>query len=1216
MSNPSMPNNSEPPSFPQIKQHLEGDRNQAIGQVLGGIVVYVSGGQAVFQSASTATASSTSKATSSEIGSNPYKGLMAFQETDGDRFFGREKQIAALWEKFRSLHETEGAIRVLPIYGPSGSGKSSLARAGLIPELARRPLPGCDRARVAILVPGTHPLEALATVLARIATDDPAPVAKTREFVEELKRKNSVGEYDGLRRIADVIPNIHRSPLIILIDQAEEVNTLCEDQAERSAFVRNLLYASADRSERVSVIVTLRSDFLGETQKYPTLNRLFSDQGFLVPVMSKEELQQAIRQPAKLAGHPLDEATIDLLIEQTHGREGALPLLQFALTRIWEGLLEGIVPATTLEQIGGVGGALAGEAQRIYDSLPPTEQAIARRVFLGLVQLGEGTKDTRRRVPVERLMSYLDKPEQVKLVIERFAEPGVRLITCAVGNQGRETAEVTHEALFDHWQLLRQWLNQSRDDLRFQRRLEDAAQHWHQNNRPDGNLWRPPDLDLLRQYQQRAGDNLTPLQLEFFKASERSKNHQKQLWRLGIGGLVASLLFMIYQLQQAQRQQVEQLALTADALLASQPVIAEINAIAAIGLEQSIFVRFPNNPMSVAAHNSLLETLQVNREQNLLQHKNEIYFVVFSPDGKTIACSGRDKTIWLWDAQTVQPIGKPLVGHENEVWSIAFSPDGKTIASGSVDKTVRLWNAQTGQLIRQPLRGHKDAVYSVAFSPDGKTIASGSVDKTVRLWNAQTGQLIGNPLQGHENAIYSVVFSPDGKMIASSGADRTIRLWDARTRQQIGKPLRGHEDAISSIAFSPDGKTIVSGSEDTTIRLWNLQTEQPLGSPLRGHEDAVYSVAFSPDNKTIVSSGVDKTVRLWDRQTEQAIGRPLVGHGDDVRTVAFSPDGKTIASGSLDKTVRLWNIRADQPIGKPLVGHEDDVKDVVFSPDGKMIASGSRDKTVRLWDAQTGQPVGKTLVGHRATVFAVAFSPDGKTIVSGSRDRTVRLWDVQTGQPIGQPLRGHENVVFAVAFSPDGKTIASGSSDKTVRLWDVQTGQPIGQPLRGHEDEVFAVAFSPDGKTIASGSRDRTVRLWDVQTGQPIGQPLRGHEDEVFAVAFSPDGKTVATSSLDKTARLWDVQTGQPIGQPLRGHEDEVFAVAFSPDGKTIATSSGDKTVRLWPIDWALSWQSLLWSTCKQLRYHPSLTAPQNKVAREAKQTCDRYVWSKERNAP
>ena len=555
-------------------------------------------------------------------------------------------------------------------------------------------------------------------------------------------------------------------------------------------------------------------------------------------------------------------------------------------------------------------------------------------------------------------MSYLDKPEQVKLVIERFAEPGVRLITCAVGNQGRETAEVTHEALFDHWQLLRQWLNQSRDDLRFQRRLEDAAQHWHQNNRPDGNLWRPPDLDLLRQYQQRAGDNLTPLQLEFFKASERSKNHQKQLWRLGIGGLVASLLFMIYQLQQAQRQQVEQLALTADALLASQPVIAEINAIAAIGLEQSIFVRFPNNPMSVAAHNSLLETLQVNREQNLLQHKNEIYFVVFSPDGKTIACSGRDKTIWLWDAQTVQPIGKPLVGHENEVWSIAFSPDGKTIASGSVDKTVRLWNAQTGQLIRQPLRGHKDAVYSVAFSPDGKTIAS----------------------------------------------------------------------------------------------------------------------------------------------------------------------------GSLDKTVRLWNIRADQPIGKPLVGHEDDVKDVVFSPDGKMIASGSRDKTVRLWDAQTGQPVGKTLVGHRATVFAVAFSPDGKTIVSGSRDRT-------------------------------------------VRLWDVQTGQPIGQPLRGHEDEVWSVAFSPDGKTIVSGS-------------------------------------------LDKTARLWDVQTGQPIGQPLRGHEDEVFAVAFSPDGKTIATSSGDKTVRLWPIDWALSWQSLLWSTCKQLRYHPSLTAPQNKVAREAKQTCDRYVWSKERNAP
>lgn len=296
-----------------------------------------------------------------EIGPNPYKGLLAFQEEDSDRFFGREKQIEQLWNRFHSLHESDSTIRLLPIYGPSGSGKSSLARAGLIPELARRPLPGYAQARVAVLVPGTHPLEALASVLAQVATNDPTPVTKTREFALELEQANFEGDYDGLRRIANVLLNINVSPLIVLVDQFEEVYSLCKNLAEREAFIGNLLTGASDRSGHVSVIVTLRSDFLGETQKHPGLNRLFAEQGFLVPVMDEEDLRQAIRQPAELAGHPLDNATIELLIKETQGRDGALPLLQFALTRIWSGLAEGKEPAQTLKAIGGVGGALAGK---------------------------------------------------------------------------------------------------------------------------------------------------------------------------------------------------------------------------------------------------------------------------------------------------------------------------------------------------------------------------------------------------------------------------------------------------------------------------------------------------------------------------------------------------------------------------------------------------------------------------------------------------------------------------------------------------------------------------------------------------------------------------------------------------------------------------------------------------------------------------------------
>lgn len=464
-----------------------------------------------------------------EIRPNPYKGLLAFQETDGEYFFGRDKQIEQLWQKFRRLSELDSTIRLLPIYGPSGSGKSSLARAGMIPALAKRPLPGYAQARVAVLVPGTHPLEALASVLARVATDDLTPVAKTREFAGELKQVNDAGLYDGLRRIADVLPDIAISPLIVLVDQFEEVYSLCEQQEERDAFISNLLTGASDRSKHISVIVTLRSDFLGETQKHPILNRLFAQQGFLVPTMDQEELRQAIRQPAELAGHPLDSAIIELLIKDTEGREGALPLLQFALTRIWEGLTEGKEPTETLKAIGGVGGALAGEAQRIYDSLScEQEKEIARRVFLGLVQLGEGTKDTRRRTEIQKVVSHRDNLEQVKQVMARFSSPGARLITLAA-NANAETAEVTHEALFDHWQLLNNWLDSSRSDLRFERRLDEAIRYWEEQSRPEGNLWRPPDLDLLKRYHQRLGEQMTRLQMEFFNASlEAVEKAQKE----------------------------------------------------------------------------------------------------------------------------------------------------------------------------------------------------------------------------------------------------------------------------------------------------------------------------------------------------------------------------------------------------------------------------------------------------------------------------------------------------------------------------------------------------------------------------------------------------------------------------------------------------------------------------------------------------------------
>ena len=450
--------------------------------------------------------------TAGEIGPNPYKGLLAFQESDSDRYFGREEQIEKLWNLFRALHENttqpEAPLRLLPILGPSGSGKSSLARAGLIPELALRPIPGKSQARVAVLVPGSHPVEALATVLARMATLDPIPAAKTKEF-EGLLKEASGGSYDGLRRIANVLPGISVSPLVVLVDQFEEVYSLCKDKEERQIFIDNLIHAASDSAGYVSVIITLRSDFLSETQRHPALNQIIaSPNHVIVPAMSEKELRRAITKPAENAGHALDDAVVTLLLKDTYGREGALPLLQFALTRIWEGLKKGVEPVKTLENIGGVGGALAQEAQRIFDNLNDEEQKIARRVFLGLVQLGEGASDTRRRADVDNLVGYKEQPESVKRVIDRFAHPGVRLVTVS-SESGIETAEVTHEALFANWGKMKEWLDSSRSDIRFGRRLEAAAVEWRQNNKSKGYLLRGKQLQDAQVFRKQQNLNLT-----------------------------------------------------------------------------------------------------------------------------------------------------------------------------------------------------------------------------------------------------------------------------------------------------------------------------------------------------------------------------------------------------------------------------------------------------------------------------------------------------------------------------------------------------------------------------------------------------------------------------------------------------------------------------------------------------------------------------------
>ena len=455
------------------------------------------------------------------VGPNPYKGLLYFEEADGNRFFGRERLTGELYARLAALLEAEeGRARILPVLGPSGCGKSSLVRAGLVPRLATERTAWLSEPRVLVLTPGPHPLEALARPLARLATGDMAPVAETDEFLRILSDSS---RNDGLRRIVDALPSLGPARLILVVDQFEELYVTPPApreresfQSERDRFVATLMEAATDRGGRLLALTVLRSDFFGATQCHPELNAQIAHWGFLVPGMGKEELEAAIRKPAELALPPyrFGTAFVQLLIDDALGHPGTLPLLQFALQRVWDALPED--PGDTLTKLGGVGGAVAAEAENVFGSLSNEDQAIARRAFLAMVNLGEGTPDTRRRAKLDEITTLASSAEQEHWVLARFARPEARLITLSQEPDSGITFEVAHETLIRRWDRLREWLHEGRDDQRLLHRAREAAEFWAQKK---GSLWRSFELEQLREFAQRAPQDITAGLARFLGAS-------------------------------------------------------------------------------------------------------------------------------------------------------------------------------------------------------------------------------------------------------------------------------------------------------------------------------------------------------------------------------------------------------------------------------------------------------------------------------------------------------------------------------------------------------------------------------------------------------------------------------------------------------------------------------------------------------------------------
>lgn len=1079
----------------------------------------------------------------------PYKGLLFFDESDSELFFGREALTSQLVGHVMDLAMDAGT-RFLAVVGASGSGKSSLVRAGLALALKRAGWEVC------IFTPTASPLKMLETNLHAVR-----------------------------------MGNAERS--LILVDQFEEVFTLCHDEIERIAFIEKLLSAAQEGSKKTSVVIALRADFYSHCAQYPLLRQVVAAEQEYIGQMMTEELRRAIEEPARRGGWEFEPGLVDILLQDVgaHGSHepepGALPLLSHALLATWEHRRGRIFTLDGYRASGGVRGAIAETAESVFnDQLNQQQQELARDVFLRLTELGEGTEDTRRRAVLTELVRQSAEATQLRVVVNTLAE--ARLIIL-----NEDSAEVAHEALIREWQRLHEWLTQDREGLLLHRHLTESAHEWESRGRDPAELYRGARLAQAREWASANEGRLNAAEQAFLTASIEQEQHDalereaqrqreleaaqklaqterraaKQLRSRAIflaGAFVLAIVlagvavFLGVQANQ-NASEVQQIAKYARSRELAAAAISNLEE----DPERSILLALQaeSTAHTIEAENALHRSILASRVVFVLHHDKEVFRATYSPDAKQIATACGDKTAKIWDAKTGQLI-MTLEGHGDTLTDVVYSPDGRRIATASFDHTARVWAASTGEELLT-LGGHTDGVYHLAFSPNGRRLVTASGDGTARVWDTLTGdQLL--TFSGHADQVFDVTFNPDGKRIATAGKDGFVRIWDASSGEELLVLHSDVKNVFSGVTFSPDGRRVaMAGPSDNSnwVNIWDAATGEVLFSGNLDHTGPPIDIAFSPDGRLAATGGVDQKVKVWDTVTGQVL-YTLPGHMLDIFSVAFSPDGTRLATAGADHTVRVWDLTPLKealfiPFAHPVNGGWSMV--LSYSPDGTRILTDYTDGHARIWDATSGKELLK-LTGYNSNALNTSYSPDGKLIATANKDNTITVWDAQTGKP-RIALAGHKDFISQTTFSPDGTRLASASFDGKIIVWDLASGKAL---LRIPRLEQFrSVAYSPDGKHLVSADRGREGIIWDATTGEATFYLPGWYADDTWRGAYSPNGKYVALAGHTGAIGIWNAMNGQRL-LTLRGHRAQIAAITFSRDGKLFAAANFDGTAQVW----------------------------------------------------
>ncbi|MGF1596993.1 MAG: protein kinase [Acidimicrobiales bacterium] len=1065
----------------------------------------------------------------------PYKGLASFQPEDADLFFGREDLVDELLRRLQMA-------RVLVVAGPSGSGKSSVVRAGLLPSLRAGALPGSNRWRVEMFTPGPDPIDELHYRLTR-GSGRATPAATSAELARDPRLA---------RRLLDDAD--HDDGWVLYVDQFEELFTLSGDGATAQLFVDALSAMVDPADSRLRVVLAVRADFYGRCAHIPWLATRITENQVLVGPMSNASMRRAIEEPARRRGLRLEPGLVETVLDEGGRRVASLPLISHALMETWARRDGNVLTLEGFRAAGGVAGAISRSADDLVDEkFDERHQRAARRLLLRLITPGEGTADTRRILSLAALGDDSDV-EAITNVVDEFV--AARLLTV-----DERSVEIAHEALIAGWPRLRDWVDAERENLRYRQRVGRATTEWMAAGRDPDLLWRGTPLATAVEWAAEHGDDLDVTEREFIERAESA--------RIAARAEEAR--------SRARAQRLRRLATAALSLLTTASIVASIGALLAFQRAQSN-AEVAERQFANALGTSAFGRADVDPAQALLL---AVESIERSPTPGVDARSGLIRARLALATSGVVPLGPPIATPGS--FQVALRPDGALAAVADQTGPVRLYDIATGEQMGDDLVRHERGARSMAFTADGNTLITAAIDGLVLVWDLTDPAAVPPPrVLAETGRNWGLALSPDDREVAVADDRGIIHRFDLATGAE-GEPMVWDDEfGVTTVAYSPDGSTLVAANREGRLLGWARATDQPIWEGPTAPGPYVKEIRFSPSGDWLAVAGDGDVVVLHDAATGRLVpggelgDRP--GTGSDVTRiigVAFLPDGSGLLGGDGAGKVRVWDLSdlSAEPTGTA-AGHGGRVRHGDLSADGTVYVTVGDDKGLRAWRTAS-VPVASRIGDLPGGAFGAAFAPDGRRLAVGDGAGSLHLFDLPAdGWAAGEraaevtSVRGHEGAVFDVAWSPDGTTVASIGDDGMVVLWNPADAAPVAT-LGRHRGAGRSVTFSPDGARLVSSDQGdengegASVLVWNV-AGQSLAAELPSHIQGVRTTAWSDDGDLLATADGRGEVAVW---SGGDLSEIARWRSTEqvnpVWGLAFGPEG-LLASVDSSENLRVW----------------------------------------------------